>query len=49
MAEREVARLRVHVIREDVRFTRAMIRAVYAELEDPAAWLGLGAVEFEGA
>jgi hypothetical protein len=35
----------VHVIHEDVRFTPTMTKAVQAELEDLAAWLGLGAVE----
>jgi uncharacterized protein YcaQ len=37
--------LRVHAIHEDVRFTRTMTKAVQAELEDLASWLGLGAVE----
>jgi len=37
--------LRVHAIHEDVRFTRAMTKAVQAELEDLASWLGLAAAE----
>jgi uncharacterized protein YcaQ len=37
--------LRVHAIHEDVRFTGTMTKAVQAELEHLASWLGLGAVE----
>ena len=37
--------LRVNAIHEDVRFTRTMTKAVQAELDDLAAWLGLDAVE----
>ena len=44
-ADRKVSVLRVHAIHEDVRFTRAMTRAVQTELEDLALWLGLAAVE----
>jgi uncharacterized protein len=44
-ADREASVLRVHAIHEDVRFTRTMAKAVQAELEDLAEWLGLGAVE----
>jgi uncharacterized protein len=44
-ADREASVLRVHAIHEDVRFTRTMEKAVQAELEDLAAWVGLGAVE----
>jgi uncharacterized protein len=44
-ADREASVLRVHAIHEDVRFTRSMTKAVQAELEDLASWLGLGAVE----
>ena len=44
-ADRKASVLRVHAIHEDVRFTRTMSRAVRAELEDLASWLGLGAVE----
>lgn len=45
IADRKVSRLRVHAIHEDVPFTRAMTKAVYAELENLASWLDLGAVE----
>ena len=48
-ADRKASTLRVHAIHEDVRFTRAMTKAVHAELEDLASWLGLGAVQLEGA
>ena len=44
-ADRKASVLRVHAIHEDARFTRAMSKAVQAELEDLAAWLGLAAVE----
>jgi uncharacterized protein YcaQ len=44
-ADRKACVLRVHAIHEDVTFTRAMTKAVQAELEDLASWLGLGAVE----
>jgi hypothetical protein len=44
-ADREVSVLRVHAIHEDVRFTPTLAKAVQAELEDLASWLGLGAVE----
>ena len=44
-ADRKRSVLDVHAIHEDVKFTRAMTRAVQAELEDLATWLGLGAVE----
>ena len=37
--------LRVHAIHEDVTFTRAITNGVQAELDDLAAWLGLGGVE----
>jgi uncharacterized protein YcaQ len=43
-ADRKASVLRVHAIHEDVRFTRAMTKAVQAELEDLAAWLGLGTI-----
>jgi len=45
IADRKASRLRVHAIHEDVRFTRAMTRAVHAELEDLASWLGLASVD----
>ena len=44
-ADRKASVLRLHAIHEDVRFTRTMTKAVQAELEDLASWLGLGAVE----
>jgi uncharacterized protein YcaQ len=44
-ADRKASVLRVHAIHEDVKFTRAMTKAVQAELEDLASWLGLGAAE----
>ncbi len=44
-ADRKASVLRVNAIHEDVKFTLTMTRAVQAELEDLASWLGLGAVE----
>ncbi len=44
-ADRKASVLRVHAIHEDVKFTRTITKAVQAELDDLAAWLGLGAVE----
>jgi uncharacterized protein len=44
-AARKASVLQVHAIHEDVTFTPAMTKAVRAELEDLAAWLGLGGVE----
>jgi uncharacterized protein YcaQ len=44
-ADRKASVLRVHAIHEDVRFTRTITRAVQAELDDLASWLGLDAVE----
>ena len=43
-ADRTASVLRVNAIHEDVRFGRTMTRAVQAELEDLASWLGLDAV-----
>jgi uncharacterized protein len=43
-ADRKASVLRVHAIHEDVRFTRALTKAVQAELDDLASWLGLEAV-----
>ena len=40
-ADRKAGVLRVNAIHEDVKFTRAMTKAVRAELEDLASWLGL--------
>src|SRR4029450_9118013 len=44
-ADRKASVLRVHAIHEDVKFTRTMAKAVEAELEDLASWLGLGGTE----
>jgi uncharacterized protein len=44
-ADRKSSLLRINAIHEDVRFNRAMTKAVQAEVEDVAAWLGLGAVQ----
>jgi uncharacterized protein YcaQ len=44
-ADRKASVLRVNTIHEDVKFTRAMTKAVQAELEDLASWLGLSAIE----
>jgi uncharacterized protein YcaQ len=46
-ADRKASVLRVHAIHEDVRFTRPMTRAVQAELDDLATWLGLDAVVYQ--
>jgi uncharacterized protein len=43
-ADRKASVLRVHAIHEDVKFSRPMAKAVQAELDDLASWLGLGAV-----
>jgi uncharacterized protein YcaQ len=48
-ADRKASVLRVHAIHEDVRFTRPMTKAVQAELEDLASWIGLEAVELASA
>ncbi len=45
VADRKASVLRVNAIHEDVEFTRPMTRAVRAELESLASWLGLAAVE----
>ena len=44
-ADGKASVLRVNAIHEDVKFTRATARAVQAELEDLASWLGLAAIE----
>ena len=44
-ADRKASVLRVRAIHEDVKFSRTITRAVQAELEDLASWLGLDAVE----
>jgi uncharacterized protein len=43
--DRKASVLRVHAIHEDVKFTRTMTKAVQAELEDLASWLGLTLAE----
>jgi uncharacterized protein len=44
-ADRKASVLRVNAIHEDVKFTRTIARAVEAEVEDLASWLGLDAIE----
>ena len=44
-ADRKASVLRVNAIHEDVKFTRAITKAVQSELEDLASWLGLSAIE----
>jgi uncharacterized protein YcaQ len=44
-ADRKASALQVFAIHEDVRFTRTLTRAVHAELDDLAIWLGLGRVD----
>src|SRR2546430_14481498 len=44
--DRKASVLRVHAIHEDVRFTRAVTKAVHAELDSLAAWLGLAGAAF---
>jgi uncharacterized protein YcaQ len=44
-ADRKTSVFRVHAVHEDVRFTRAVTKAVNAEIESLAAWLGLRAIE----
>ena len=41
IADRKAGELRVNAIHEDVRFTAALRKALQAELDDLAAWLGL--------
>jgi hypothetical protein len=44
-ADRKASVLRVNAIHEDVKFTRTMTKAVQAELEDLAKWLGMSAID----
>jgi uncharacterized protein YcaQ len=44
-ADRKASVLRVNAIHEDVRFTRAIVKGVHAELESLAAWLGLDTIQ----
>jgi len=46
IADRKASVLRVHTTHEDVRFTRAVTKAVHAELDALAAWLGLDTVDY---
>ena len=48
-ADHKASVLRVNAIHEDMAFTAAMRRAVRAELEDLAAWLGLGDVDLRAS
>jgi uncharacterized protein YcaQ len=41
-ADRKASVLRVNAIHEDVKFTRTITKAVQAELDELASWLGLG-------
>lgn len=45
VADRKASVLRVNAIHEDVPFTRTMMRAARAELDNLCSWLGLAAVE----
>jgi uncharacterized protein YcaQ len=44
-ADRKGSKLRVHAIHQDVPFTRAVTKAVDAELESLASWLALESVD----
>jgi hypothetical protein len=44
-ADRKASVLQMHAIHEDVKFTPTIAKAVRAELEDLASWLGLAAIE----
>ena len=44
-ADRKASVLRVNAIHEDVRFTRAIVEGVQAELESLAAWLSLDTIQ----
>ena len=46
-ADRKQSVLDVHAIHEDVKFTRAIAKAVHAELEALASWLGLETVSLQ--
>jgi uncharacterized protein YcaQ len=48
-ADRKASTLRVNAVHEDVRFTRAMTKAVHAELDRLASWLRLDTVQLESA
>ena len=44
VVDRKASALRVNAIHEDVRFSRTVTKAVQAELDDLASWLGVDAV-----
>jgi uncharacterized protein len=44
-ADRKASVLQVFALHEDVRFTRKLTRAVHAELESLAGWLGLDRID----
>jgi uncharacterized protein YcaQ len=44
-ADRDASVLRVNAVHEDIRFTKAIARAVEDELADLASWPGLDAIE----
>jgi uncharacterized protein YcaQ len=44
-ADRKASVLQVFAVHQDVRFTRAISKAVHAELDDLAGWLGLDRVD----
>jgi uncharacterized protein YcaQ len=44
-ADRKASVFRIHAVHEDVRFTRAISKAVDAEIGALASWLGLAAIE----
>jgi uncharacterized protein len=47
IADRKASLLRVNAIHQDVKFTRPVMRAVQAELDDLASWIGLESVKSE--
>jgi uncharacterized protein YcaQ len=48
-ADHKASVLQVHAIHEDVRFSRAMTKAVQAELDELASWLGLSRSDRRGS
>jgi uncharacterized protein YcaQ len=47
IADRKASVLRVNAIHQDVKFSRPVMRAVHAELDDLASWIGLESVKPE--
>ena len=47
IVDKKAGVLQVNAIHEDVRFTRAMTKAVQAEIKALATWLGLDAVDLQ--